>query len=138
MERQLLSQKIESLRRCVLRIEQKLPQDATALCTDFDLQDIIAVNIERAVQQCIDIAAHILADYDDVSGQSAASLFTDLVTKELLPAAIGQRLSRAAGLRNLLVHRYADIDWARVHQSLSSDLEVFAAFAGELSVKFAL
>ena len=133
MEKRVISLKLESLRRCVKRIEDKMPADAFILETDFDVQDIISVNIERAVQQCVDIASHLLADHDDVAGQSAASLFKDLTTKGIVAQDLGDRLSRACGFRNLLVHRYATIDWRRVFQSLSSDIDVFARFASSIS-----
>lgn len=48
------------------------------------------------------------------------------------------QMSRSVGLRNLLVHRYASIDWQRVHQSLSGDLNIFSEFVEKLSDKLKL
>ena len=39
MDRQVIDQKLESLRRCLSRIESKMPFDAVQLAGDFDLQD---------------------------------------------------------------------------------------------------
>ena len=50
MDREVVDQKLESLRRCLLRIESKCPVDAAVLAADFDLQDIVALNLSRAVQ----------------------------------------------------------------------------------------
>jgi hypothetical protein len=44
MDREVIEQKLESLRRCVQRIETKSPTDAATLMTDIDLQDIVALN----------------------------------------------------------------------------------------------
>ena len=49
MDREVVEQKLESLRRCVLRIESKCPADAQTLATDFDLQDIVSLNRKKAV-----------------------------------------------------------------------------------------
>lgn len=38
MDREVVKQKLESLRHCVRRIEAKCPADAQALVTDIDLQ----------------------------------------------------------------------------------------------------
>jgi uncharacterized protein YutE (UPF0331/DUF86 family) len=133
VEPRVVSQKLESLRRCVQRIVEKTPSTPQILESNFDLQDIISVNLERAVQQCVDIAAHILADFDDVSGQSAASLFHDLALKGFVSTEIADKLSRAAGFRNLLVHRYATIDWKRVFESLQREVVCFSSFAGEIA-----
>ena len=52
MDKEVLSAKLESLRRCVQRIRDKTPPSAAVLLKDHDLQDIICLNIERSVQIC--------------------------------------------------------------------------------------
>ena len=61
MDRLVIDQKLESLRRYLRRIEEKRPPDAAVLKADADLQDIIAMNLTRAVQVCVDIGAHLIA-----------------------------------------------------------------------------
>jgi uncharacterized protein YutE (UPF0331/DUF86 family) len=46
----ILAQKLESLRRCVKRIEDKAPPDLEQLIQDPDLQDILVLNLTRAIQ----------------------------------------------------------------------------------------
>lgn len=60
MDWHLIEQKLESLRRCVRRVAEKCPNHADALAKDFDAQDILALNLTRAVQLCVDIGAHRL------------------------------------------------------------------------------
>ncbi|MEO8171368.1 MAG: hypothetical protein ABI575_10965, partial [Oxalobacteraceae bacterium] len=48
MDREVVEQKLESLRRCLQRIETKCPPDPETLMTDLDLQDIVALNLSRA------------------------------------------------------------------------------------------
>ena len=60
MDREVIEQKLESLRHCLQRIETKCPADAQTLATDPDLQDIVALNLRRAVQICVDIGAHLI------------------------------------------------------------------------------
>jgi uncharacterized protein YutE (UPF0331/DUF86 family) len=57
MDREVIEQKLESLRHCVRRIESRCPADAQTLASDPDLQDIVALNLSRAVQVCVDIGA---------------------------------------------------------------------------------
>ena len=133
MEKRVLNQKLDNLRNCTLRIEGKLPLTDNELSINFDVQDIISVNLERSVQSCIDIASHISSDFDDVSGLSAGNLFLELIAKKVLSQETAQGMVKAVGFRNLLVHRYAAIDWARVQQSLLKDLGLFRQFAGEIA-----
>lgn len=73
MDREIVEQKLESLRRCVQRIEAKTPVEATVLAADFDMQDIVSLNLSRAVQLCVDIGAHLIAGMD-VPPPATASL----------------------------------------------------------------
>lgn len=50
MDKQVVEQKLESLRRCIERIHDKQPLSAKELETDFDKQDIVSLNLSRAVQ----------------------------------------------------------------------------------------
>lgn len=61
MDREIVEQKLESLRRCLQRITTKCPADAATLAADFDLQDIVSLNLSRAVQLSVDIGAHLIA-----------------------------------------------------------------------------
>jgi hypothetical protein len=49
MDREVIEQKLESLRHCLRRIETRCPADAQTLATDPDLQDIVTLNLSRAV-----------------------------------------------------------------------------------------
>ena len=55
----VIKTKMESLRKCLDRIESKKPETLENLLQDIDTQDIIALNLERSVQLCVDIANHI-------------------------------------------------------------------------------
>ena len=49
------------MRRCLRRIQDKCPSDPATLGRDLDAQDILALNLTRAVQLCVDIAAHLIS-----------------------------------------------------------------------------
>jgi hypothetical protein len=49
----ILLTKLDSLQRCLARIASKTPPGVEVLQKDLDLQDIIALNLERAVQICM-------------------------------------------------------------------------------------
>jgi hypothetical protein len=56
MDREVIEHKLESLRRCLQRVEEKCPSDPDRLSRDPDLQDIVTLNLSRAVQLCVDPA----------------------------------------------------------------------------------
>lgn len=62
MDRLIVDRKLDSLRRCVERIRGKRVESVAALQADLDLQDVLVLNLTRAVQICADLAAHLIVD----------------------------------------------------------------------------
>lgn len=130
MDRALTAQKLESLRRCLARIDAKRPATAAELAADADLQDIIALNLTRAVQLSVDIAAHLIADRADLPPPATmGQAFETLQRAGIIDASLCARLQRAVGFRNLAVHSYERIDWAMVHTITGHHLQDFTEFA---------
>ncbi len=61
MSDHVLEEKMESLQRCLDRVRTKTPASVDAFLSDLDAQDIVTINLERAVQLCVDIAMHRLS-----------------------------------------------------------------------------
>jgi uncharacterized protein YutE (UPF0331/DUF86 family) len=117
------------LRRCIQRIEAKRPPKVEDLKNDYDAQDIIALNLTRAVQLSVDIAAHLIASRDAPVPMTMAESFDTLVILKLLSPELALRLKRAVGFRNIVVHAYQQIDWEIVHTIIHNHLRDFKAFA---------
>lgn len=132
MDRDILTEKLESLRRCVVRIESKRGCLAV-LEEDFDAQDVIALNLERAVQTAVDISAHLVSELEVSPPETMAGVFTVLEEAGILSSAVAERMRKAVGFRNICVHQYQDIDWAIVKSIATDDLEDFTNFAREIS-----
>ena len=60
MDRVVIHQKLESLRRCLARILSKQPISLGMLQKDYDQQDIVSLNLTRAVQMALNIVCSIL------------------------------------------------------------------------------
>ena len=78
MDQVILAEKIESLRRYIQRIEDKKPDNINLLIQDLDLQDILVINLTRAVQLCVDIGSHIISTANKPSPQTMGEVFTTL------------------------------------------------------------
>lgn len=87
--------------------------------------------LELIVQVAVDILSHLLAERR-VSPESYRATFELAGEHELLPTDLAGRLARAAGLRNILVHLYEDIDYDIVAASVDPAIEDFGAFVRHL------
>jgi uncharacterized protein YutE (UPF0331/DUF86 family) len=133
MDKEIVSSKLESLRRCVQRIKDKTPSASVALLSDNDLQDIICVNLERAVQVCVDLASHIIAESDMQAPGSMGESFERLRKLDLISDELAERMKKAVGFRNVVVHAYQEINWEIVYAIITTRLGDFVEFAQAVS-----
>ncbi len=133
MDSDIIFRKLESLARCIRRIEAKRPAAVEQLVSDVDLQDILSVNLERAVQICVDVAAHVLTDLDSPPPQSMGEVFTLLASRSIIDVSTAAALRKAVGFRNLSVHAYDQVDWQRVFDIIHHRLDDFRKFARQIA-----
>jgi uncharacterized protein YutE (UPF0331/DUF86 family) len=136
MDRLILREKLESLRRCIDRVQNRRPANVAQLAADADLQDIIVLNLTRAVQVCVDVGAHIISDTDQAAPQSMGEVFERLAKLGAISEGTSLALRKAVGFRNVAVHNYSAINWAIVHAISERHLDDFKRFAREISGRF--
>lgn len=129
MDREVIEQKLESLRRCLQRIREKCPPAADQLAADPDLQDILALNLSRAVQLCVDIGAHIVAGRNFPPPSTMGKTFDALAEAGVIGGDLARRMKNAVGFRNIAVHNYEAINWFVVHAIATRHLDDFREFA---------
>lgn len=129
MDREIIEQKVESLRRCVERVYQKSPATAAALASDPDAQDILTLNLTRAVQLCVDIGAHLIAVQGKPAPDTMGQTFDVLSGMGVINQELALRMKKAVGFRNIAVHNYEAIDWQIAHIIATRHMNDFAAFA---------
>lgn len=132
MDRDVVLNKLESLRRCVKRIQDKTPATHEQLVADDDLQDIIVLNLERSVRQCVDIGLHIISDLEFRAPETMAGTFDVLERAGCLSHHVAERMTKAVGFRNTTVHAYQEIDWQIVFIIITEHLSDFREFARQV------
>lgn len=133
MDRDIIMRKLDSLARCVRRIEEKRPATLDELLKDVDIQDILSINLERAVQVSVDIGAHVIADLSVPPPRTMGDVFAVLTAEKLIPEESGLALRRAVGFRNLSLHAYDQVDWERVFDIVHQRLDDFRKFADAIA-----
>ena len=129
----IVAQKIESLRRAVQRIAEKTPADVSSLIDDADLQDILVLNLARAVQLCVDIGSHVISRTAEPAPSTMGEVFTTLAKLDILSATTAESMRKAVGFRNVAVHNYETISWEIVFAICTRSLDDFRRFAAEIS-----
>ena len=96
---------------------------------DTNSQDILLFNLTQAIQNCIDIAVHILSDEGWGLPGTQSEIFDILADKGLISKDFAGRLISMVGFRNRVVHEYEKPDLEivyKVWQERLRDAEEFA------------
>lgn len=133
VDKPLLAKGLAEIRDAVLRIRDVLPRELTEFARDRTAREVVVLNLFVALQQCLALAAHWLADEGRKVPAGYRDLFRELADTGTLEPDLASRLAAAAGLRNLIAHRYAVIDWNRIHAIASGDLDDLLAFCEQLA-----
>ena len=129
IDKKVIGEKLISLNRCLERIRLHTPTSVETLQNDFDAQDIISLNIQRAVQISVDIAAHILAEQLHEQTPTMAETFLALSRHGLLDSQLASRLAKAVGFRNIAVHEYNTLDMNILYSIITKEIGRFYEFS---------
>lgn len=138
MDQVILTQKLESLRRCLRRVEEKRPDSVDKLTQDADLQDILVLNLTRAVQLCVDIGSHVISETEVPAPTTMGDVFSTLKSLGVIAPATCLALRKVVGCRNVAVHNYDVINWEIVFAISQKSQVDFRDFAREISKHFGL
>lgn len=128
MDTLIVERKLDSLQRCLARLHAKAPADTAQLRGDIDLQDVLVLNLSRAVQLCVDMAAPLIAKHAWPPPNTMGETFDRLAEHGLLPADLALRMKKAVGFRNVAVHAYDAISWDIAFAISTRHPEDFEAF----------
>jgi uncharacterized protein YutE (UPF0331/DUF86 family) len=117
----------------VRRIREVLPGTAQELRAGRTAREVVTLNLFVAIQECVDLASHWLADVGQSVPRTYAEVFVALGEHGAVNPALAQRLAAAGGLRNLIAHQYGALDPVRLHEVASNRLDDLLEFCRELA-----
>lgn len=89
--------------------------------------------LQLAIEVCLDLADHVIADHRLPVPETAAGAFDALRDAKLLTPELAAALVRMARFRNLLVHDYVRIDAGRVFDIATNDVADLERFSEVVS-----
>jgi uncharacterized protein YutE (UPF0331/DUF86 family) len=102
--------------------------DIEAYRQDWRTQRIVERTLHLAIETCMDLADHIVADRRLRVPETGAESFEILAEANLLPRELGACLASMVGFRNILVHDYTRLDPVIVMRVLRTDLDDLSRF----------
>ena len=126
----VLIAKQQSLERCLARVRHAWEQPSTLpFEQDYDRQDIIVLNLQRACEQALDMANHAIAAKKLGWPRTSAESFELLERAGIVTAEMAKTMQAMVGLRNVVVHQYQDLDLDIVTSVVREHLSDLSDFA---------
>ncbi|MCF8036511.1 MAG: DUF86 domain-containing protein [Desulfobacteraceae bacterium] len=128
VDREIIIAKTNAAKKHLSRIQSLAEGPKQAFMEDQNTQDIILFNIQLAVQNCIDIAAHVISEQGLGVPGSNNEMFYCLEENGYINRQIAEKMVKAVGMRNLIVHEYGKLDLERIYQTLQHDINDLQEF----------
>ncbi len=137
LDRPVLAERAGAVERHLARVAARLPPKAAEFVASSDASDAVILHLWQAVQIVIDLALSACLQLNLGTPESYGDAFRRLAAAGLLDGKLAQRLTQAAGFRNLVAHAYEGLDMERVHRAATegpADLRAFLARLRDLLV----
>jgi len=133
----IILNKKESIERCVKQIYRYY--DLTSekpFEEDFLKQDAIALNLQRACEQAIDLANYVIKTKKLGLPKESKESFRILAKEKIVPENLATNLGKMVGFRNVLVHEYQKLDLKLMTEVIENHLEELIDFTNFIMQKF--
>lgn len=121
------------MRRLLDELERLGPVDADRFARDYAAQLLV----ERIVSQLVDLAAgvnaHVAAAGSGEAPPDARRSFVAVAALGMIDPALAERLGPSAGLRNVLVHAYVDLDLSRLVAAVPLAAEEYGEYVRQVA-----
>ena|SRR6476660_5486714 len=133
VDRAVLTTKFVELEKRITNAQDHNPPDARDFEQNQEKLDLVAFNLMLAVQACLDIASHLIAEEEWAVAVNLAESFDRLAEHGVISQATAAPLRQAVGLRNIIAHGYSSAEPGRIHAAAATGLADLERFAKEVS-----
>lgn len=99
----------------------------------FDHRIISERILELIVQAAVDINEHILTRIQQIESVTNRESFLQAEQYGIISHELAEELSKSAGLRNILAHRYLEIDYVKLFDAIKSALIYYPIYIQQIS-----
>jgi uncharacterized protein YutE (UPF0331/DUF86 family) len=128
VDREIFSTRLEALRGYSGKLAAFREASQEEFVREAALHDLAERYLHMAVEACLDLANHWIADRGLRTPDANRDTFTVLEEAGELPD-LAERLRGWAGFRNILVHEYISIDHGLAYRAIQSELVDLDPFA---------
>lgn len=130
VDRERIAQRLELIERLLADWEGASRQTTLAVLEkDRKTCLFLCYVMESAIQASLDLANHLIANFGFPRPSNYRESFRNLGAKGWLSKGLSRRLEELAGFRNILVHHYPDLEYAKVLPHVKKSWKTIRDFA---------
>lgn len=133
VDRQTLARKLEYLRKQLEQLEPYRALSQEEIFSGIEKRYTVERLLELSIQSVIDCSRLLVSLEDWRKLRDERDAFLILVERKVIDEDLAERLLRAKGFRNVLVHEYVDIDPMLLFSHVRSGVEDLWVFAQQLA-----
>lgn len=108
-DKDIVFQKVDRIQNCLQRIYKTINGDISRL-DQYDVQDVVTLNLQRATQLVIDLAAHVVRAESLGMPKTLKENFQLLYQHHIIDKNLKEKMEHMVGFRNIAVHDYEAIN----------------------------
>ena len=133
IDQDIIEAKLDIIERNLVFLNEFKGMDYDDFAGSYKNVQSAKYSLLEIIECCIDIASHIIAVRGLGRAEEYREMFFLLGERRVIDKALAERLGDMAGFRNLLVHRYGDVDNGIVLEMIESELEDVVEFEGAVA-----
>lgn len=127
--REEIYSKLEDLKKYVQFLRSYQPHKKEELRENYTLRGAVERYLQLALECTLDIGEMIISKEGFRKPESYRQVIEILDEEGILPREFAERFAPSMGFRNILAHRYAEVDLDELYGHLQYDLKDFNTFA---------
>ncbi len=128
VKRDVIAEKLANASRRLEATEKIFTRPVAEFMADEERRDLATFYVFLAVQECIDIAAHWVADAGWRLPDEVGGMFDVLCENGRITPELAKGLRGAVGLRNRVAHNYASVEPERLYEEFRAGTETLRRF----------
>lgn len=132
IDRELVESKLDRIRQYLRELEPYPKMDFDAYLNNNEHYRTVERLLQLLVDAAVEINAHLLMESGQAAPEDYFTSFTRLATIGVLDSVFAERIAASTGLRNRLVHDYADVNALTVFESIPDALRDYGAYISRI------
>lgn len=132
IRKEVIRDKVKEIIDSVNLVGDNLPQDLENFVHSRLIKDGLYKNIEFAIENVIDVCNIINSDLDLGTPETEDSVIEHLKNHKIFSKEVITIITEMKGFRNILIHRYGEIDDKKAFENISDGLKDFGLIIEEV------